>query len=154
MVQAERFVSRLPLYRPQKRVNEVRPYGRQNKPLQRYCAAVAAAVRAKKFIQFSRADNIRPYTIVLICNIAIFILAKPFRCPSIPQTTNNDRPQQKIAAVGHCSANAVFAAFARFGCIVCALILRRKNRLSSPPHGRGRRRCARAWRQSPSAFSC
>ena len=73
MVQAERFVSRLPLYRPQKRVNEVRPYGRQNKPLQRYCAAVAAAVRAKKFIQFSRADNIRPYTIVLICNIETLV---------------------------------------------------------------------------------
>ena len=45
MVQAERFVSHLPLYRPQKRANEVRPYGRQNKPLQRYRAAVAAAVR-------------------------------------------------------------------------------------------------------------
>ena len=72
-MQAERFVSRLPLYRLQKQANEVRPYGRQNKPLQRYCAACAAAVRAKKFIQISRADNIRPYTIVLICNIETLV---------------------------------------------------------------------------------
>ena len=47
-------------------------------------------------------------TISLQLFIAIFILAKPFRCLSIHQTINNDRPQHFFAAVGNCSAYAAF----------------------------------------------
>ena len=55
MVQAKRFVSRLPLYRLQKQANEVRPCGRQNKPLQRFRAACAAAVRrGRRTLQAAR----------------------------------------------------------------------------------------------------
>ena len=50
----------------------------QNKLFRRFYAAHAAAVRrgrrtlrANKIVQISRADNIRPYAIMLICNITI-----------------------------------------------------------------------------------
>jgi hypothetical protein len=117
IVQTAQSLSHLPLFILQKQTNKVLSLGQQNKLLQRFRAAVAAAVRrvaasyklcANKSLQISRADDIRPYRtlfhyLLLLITLSVSELTPQSRLtPSqLPcRGAKNTKPAKLSAEVG------------------------------------------------------
>jgi hypothetical protein len=117
IVQTAQSLSHLPLFILQKQTNKVLSLGQQNKLLQRFRAAVAAAVRrvaapyklcANKSLQISRADDIRSYRTLFHYSLLLITLSVSELTPQSRLTPSqlpcrgakNTKPAKFSAEVG------------------------------------------------------
>ena len=136
IVQTTQSLSHLPLFILQKQTNKVLSLGQQNKLLQRFRAAIAAAVRrvaapykscANKSLQISRVDDIRPYRTLLHYSLLLITLSVSETTPQsrftpsqLPyrgslnrfcdktQFINHKTDRSRYAAVGYCFTAPVY----------------------------------------------